>query len=44
VIINCHYGICVKSEKPILNDKKVTARTQFVTDAQTSLTVIINCH
>ena len=28
-----------KYEKPILNDKKVTARTQFVMDAQTSLTL-----
>jgi len=24
-----------KYEKPVLNDKKVTARTRFVTDAQT---------
>jgi acyl-CoA thioesterase FadM len=28
-----------KYEKPILNDKKVTARTRFVTDARTSLTL-----
>ena len=28
-----------KYEKPILNDKKVTARTQFVTDAGTDLTL-----
>jgi acyl-CoA thioesterase FadM len=26
-------------EKPVLNDKKVTDRTQFVMDAQTSLTL-----
>jgi acyl-CoA thioesterase FadM len=28
-----------KYEKPVLNDKKVTARTRFVMDAQTSLTL-----
>ena len=27
-----------KYEKPVLNDKKVTARTRFVMDARTSLT------
>jgi acyl-CoA thioesterase FadM len=28
-----------KYEKPVLNDKKVTARTRFVMDARTSLTL-----
>ena len=28
-----------KYEKPILNDEKVTARTRFVTDAGTDLTL-----
>ena len=28
-----------KYEKPVLNDKKVTARTRFVTDAGTDLTL-----
>ena len=31
--------LLAKYEKPILNDKKVTARTRFVMDARTSLTV-----
>ena len=37
-----------KYEKPILNDKKVTARTRFVTSARTSLTsrskLKVKCH
>ena len=31
--------LLAKYEKPILNDKKVTARTRFVMDARTSLTL-----
>jgi len=32
-----------KYEKPILNDKNVTARTRFVTDARTDRLITIEC-
>ena len=33
-----------KYEKPVLNDKKVTARTRFVTDSRTDGLITIACN